>query len=331
MSAPVAEDTYDGESILEINLTDDPNEQGQTRLPLGSSRFASETSGFSLTIRELYAVHGTGIWDSKAGEFASLLILRVKAFDRDTSRGRRIKNVEARLRFKSEAASPLPKDDPYIVCFAPAQEHKIGLLPTSVLRTKHASHAISLDVDANPAPINAGFQLGGDNSWEWKKDIWATLAGEAYQSPVGRGRLGDNVVHWTISENDKAHQIMDTVDVGILLRRPNDSKFTISFSQVKVTVDMRYAINAGVQEAIDGAIDMARSLVGYESVPTNLHTYDPTKQGKRPAGVVDGNLHLLEEGTELEKFAFMHILERVRGIRYDDPGESNQAEDNAGE
>lgn len=212
----------------------------------------------------------------------------------------------------------MPKDDPYIVCFAPAQEHKIGLLPTSVSRTKTKSHGISLDIDANPAPITAGTELNHENGWEWKKDVWATLVGEGHQSPFGRGRLGDNVVHWTISENDKAHQIMDTVDVGILLRRPNDSKnFSINFSQVKATVDTRYAVNVGVQEAVD----KVNSLVGNESVPTNIHTYNPTKQGKLPAGVDKNNLHLLEAGTELEKFAFMHILDRVRGIRYEDPGD----------
>jgi hypothetical protein len=325
MSAP-AEDTYDGEPILEIDLIDDPDQQGQTRLPLGVSRFARETSGFSLKIRELYAVHGTGTWNSQAGQFASLLIYRIKTLDNDPSRVRRIKNVTARLRFKSAVANSLPKDDPYILCFAPAQKHKIGLLPTSVFRTKHENHSISLDIDANPAPITGGAKLGGDNSWEWKKDVWATLVGEGHQSPFGRGRLGDNVVHWTISENDKAHQIMDTVDVGILLRRPNNSPFTVDFSQVKATVDMRYAAHVGVQEAIDKG---RRLLIGNESMPTNTHTYDPTKQGKWPADVTDKDLNLLEEEAELERFAFMHALERVRGIKYEDSGD--QADGNSGE
>jgi hypothetical protein len=320
MSA-ATEDNYGGVPILEIDLIDNPNEEGQTRVALGDGRFAREASGFSVKIRELYAVHGTGTWDSKAEQFASLLIFRIKTVDNNPSRGRRIKNVEVRLRFKSAVADSLPKDDPYIVCFAPAQEHKIGLLPTSVLRSKHENHSISLDIDANPAPITGGAELGGDNSWDWEKDVWATIVGEGHQVPWGRGRLGENIVHWTISENEKAHQIMDTVDVGILLRRPNNSPFTVDFSEVKATVDKRYAVAVGVQEAIN----KGRGLISDESVPTKSHTYNPVKQGKWPASVTDKDLNLLEEGSELEKYTFMHILGRVRGIRYDGSGDQADA------
>lgn len=316
------EDDYDGESILEVDLIDDPEDDGQTRIPLGETRYGNETSGFSLKIRELHAVHGTGTWDCKPDQPASLLILRIKTIDSKPCRGRRIKNVVARLRFKSVKEHGLPEDDPYIVCFAPAQEHKIGLLPTSLLREKHHNQTISFDVDANPAPVVLGSELGNENSWQWTRDVWATLAAEAHQVPYGRGRLGDNVVHWTISENERARQIMDTVDVGILLRRPNDLPFTVDFSEVKVTVDWRFALAEAAQEVRDSI----RRLVGDESVPTKTHTYDPATQGKLPAGVTDKNLNVLEGETNLEKFTFMHILQRTRGIKYDGPEEAAPAD-----
>jgi hypothetical protein len=309
-------DFYEGQSLLEVDLVDDPSKQGETHAPLGEGRYGREVSGFAITLRELHCVHGSGEWPSKkTGQleksFATLLVYRIKLTDYNPSRGRRLKNLVVRLRFKSEMPKAKDADEPFIVCYAPAQDHDISLLKTKLLRTKNRTRVISLDVDANPAPVVLRGELGVNDSWEWEKDVWATMSGTALETPPGIHRRGPDMVQWVIGENKFAETIINSCDVAILLRRPNDSPFTVEFSGIKASVDARYTL----ADALRKTGETWAELVGDESSTRNKYTYNTTDHGNCPEGVNSAALHELEVGNELEKYAFMHISEEMRGVR----------------
>ncbi|KAH8904724.1 hypothetical protein BR93DRAFT_930161 [Coniochaeta sp. PMI_546] len=309
---------YQGKPLAVIDLVDDPSQQGQTEYT-GEGRYDSELSGFSISVLEMNAVHGSGTWKSKKGidetHKASLLIFRLKMTDTNRSRNRRIKNFVLRLRFKSADSKAKPDRDPWLATYAPAQENQVGLLKTSVLRSKKLSGTIKFDVDANPAPIVLGAELGADTSWEWEKDVWAVVSGSEHQSPFSNQRQGrHNVVQWAISENQSQQMITDSIDVAVLLRRPDDSPFIVEFEKTKATIDLSHSIAA----AAKGAGNAVRDLVGEGTLQKRSHTYDPVKDedGMQPPGVQPTALHEVEDVKKLEKFAFLHVLGDVRGIRY---------------
>lgn len=236
-------------------------------------------------------MHGSSLWlSTKTGQLnsssAALLVYRINPHAREG-------------------------DDPFAVCYAPAQEHNIGLLKTTVLRTKQREGKITLDVDANPAPVVLGGELGGDNSWEWERDVWTTMSGTEHETPPAINRGGPDIVQWAIGENKFAKKIIDRCDVAILLRRPKDGPFIVEFSGVKASVDWQYSF----AETANKAGEVWEDLVGDETVSTKKHTYDVTEHGVCPEGVGPTALHELEVGTKLEKYAFMHILGEVRGIK----------------
>lgn len=70
-----------GRNTTEFVLVDDPSVLGVTRDKLGALLHSTKASGFTVSIRELNAVHG--VWDETAAvkEYASLLIFRVQLHD----------------------------------------------------------------------------------------------------------------------------------------------------------------------------------------------------------------------------------------------------------
>lgn len=304
----------EGRLLLDIGLAEDSTTKGESHT-LGHGRYLSEVSDFSITVRELYAAHG--IWEKSKDpqERASLLVLRVQLVDHDPSRGRRFQSVRVGIRFSSAGKGAAAEDDPYLSNFAPARDGAIGFVSTTVLRSKKESGEISLDVDANPAPVVLGAKLAVESGWEWEKYVTATMSTQAKPLPYRKTRLGANYVEWIIGENKYAKTIGDSYDVAILLRRPNNSSFKMEFPVVKAHIDTRYSTATAVSEV--GA--KIKEYLGLKDPETDLpksHTYSPDVQGLHPdkTSFRCDDLHLLDTKAAAEEYAFIRVLGDVRGV-----------------
>ncbi|KAH0552917.1 hypothetical protein GP486_006882 [Trichoglossum hirsutum] len=307
----------EGVPLLQIHLIERPDEQGTARTNVGDGRYLMEASGFSITVRELHAAHGYWIKSTNPGEKASLLVLRIQAVDHYPSRGRRFKSIRVGIRFSSttgnNASGP---DGPYISTFAPAKDETISFLSTKVLRQKKQSGDISLNVDASQMPIVANASLSGEKGWMWGKDVPATMTIFSKQQPFNKSRKGDNYVEWIIGENNYAKRIASSCDVAILLRRPDDSPFKMEFPIVEATIDAGFAMATAAHKAKENI----KKLLGLNDEETELpksHTYNPSEQGTHPTkeSFKKDEMHLLEEGSVLEEYAFIRTLGEVRGVR----------------
>lgn len=140
----------------------------------------------------------------------------------------------------------------------------------------------------------------------------ATVSGTAGQRPYSKGRDGENFVEWAIGENENEKRNADSVDVAVLLRRPNDAPFWLDFNGVKASIDFLYSVKEKLKDAKEGIKD----LIGVEVAP-DIWTYDPpSKPGDDLAGVDRKNMKALQEGDVLETYAFIHILDKTRAVRY---------------
>jgi hypothetical protein len=123
-------------------------------------------------------------------------------------------------------------------------------------------------------------------------------------------------VEWIIGENKYAKRIANSFDVAILLRRPDDSSFKMKFLHVEASIDVGFSITAAVHNAKE-KIKKFLGLYDEETTPLSSHTYDPSVQGIHPTkeSFKKDKLHLLEDGSALEEYAFIRILGEVRGVR----------------
>ena len=269
-----------GRALATFAIVDENAEGGVTREKLGRLLLDKKASGFTITILERDVVHGFWKKDNPKDGKASLLIFHVKAHDSDRSRGRRFKNIRVGIRFSSAKENAKLIDDPKVACYGPAQNHDIGLIPTAVLREKKRTREISIDVDANPAPVTFGLGFTADDKFEYEKHVCATISTRASQEPYSPLRKGDvNFVEWTLGENKYEKLNVNSIDIAVLLRRRDDSPFLVDFSSIDATVDTLYSAKLNekrVKKALDAKIKWLRGF----SVPFGKSKHQTTAENE---------------------------------------------------
>ncbi len=326
-----AAETVVGRTLATFAIVDENVEGGVTREKLGRLLLDNKASGFTITILERDVVHGLWKKDNPKEGKASLLIFHVKAHDSDRSRGRRFKNIRVGIRFASAKENAKLVDDPRVACYGPAQSHDIGLIPTAVLREKKRSREISIDVDANPAPVTFGLGFTADDKFEYEKHVCATISTRASQEPYSPLRKGEvNFVEWTLGENKYEKLNLNSIDIAVLLRRRDDSPFLVDFSSIDATVDTLYTAKVNgkrVKNALDATIKWFRGF----SVPFG-------KSKHQTAAENDGGAKQDEEAP-LSKFEIYYPAEQqaagqsvgVDGGEAEDAAAKNTAVDTAEE
>ncbi|KAK0612771.1 hypothetical protein B0T17DRAFT_511150 [Bombardia bombarda] len=282
-----------------VPFIEDPLEQGTNRTYLGNPIFQVEASGFTSTVTEQYVLHG---YLTKEGKEPASLVVVHFSLHRDSSvRSRRFRKVTISLTFSS--ASRQPSDDPAIRCFSPAQDGDIGVIPTAVLRRKQNNREVSAKVEVAPAPVNLGFLYGWKDEAEWEQHLVATVSAKVEPSSRTRDRVGYNVVTWTMTENHRQKKMPGSYQLAVILERKNDEPFIVK-AKVDASVDLLHAL-----------ADAPKSLIGLKQP---VKTYDPAKRAEwgkleyPEQAEIDGDaLGLLVNGRELDRFAYVHVVEQV--------------------
>ncbi|KAK3314862.1 hypothetical protein B0H66DRAFT_563829 [Apodospora peruviana] len=285
-----------------VPFIEDPDDQGTNRTYLGTPLFQVETTNFTSTVTEQYVLHGKLSREGK--EPASLVVVHFSLHSDSSVKSRRFRKVTISLTFTS--ASGQAADDPAIRCFAPAQDGNIGVIPTAVTRQTQHQAGASAKVDAAPIPASLGFSYDWQSQAAWKEHVMATISAKNEASTRTRDRDGFNVVQWTITENGKQKQIPDSYQLAVVIERKSaDEPFMVQ-AKVHASVDALHAMA--------NASDL-KSLIGLR---WPVKTYEPAKKagsGKleypEDAKVDGEELGLLVKGRELDKFAYVHVIELV--------------------
>ncbi|KAK0723275.1 hypothetical protein B0T26DRAFT_257276 [Lasiosphaeria miniovina] len=287
---------------ISVPLIFDPNEQGTNRTYLGNPIIQVEASGFTTTVTEQFVLHGQLSSSNKVP--ASLVVVHFSLHRDTSSKNRRFRHVTVGLTFTS--SSDQPADDPAIRCFAPAQDGSIGVILTTVVRQQQHNASASAKVDAAPAPINLGFSYEWKNQADWDQHVFATVSAKASMSTRTRDREGNNVVEWTVTENDREKQIPDSYQLAVIIERKNNNPFIVQ-AKVDASVDVLYALKEATKRVI--------------GVRRPFKTYDPDKRSEtgkleypENAKIDGAELGSLVSGRELDKYSYVHIVEQVTPV-----------------
>jgi hypothetical protein len=304
-------DKSDKEEIL-LDLYDDPEGRGEVNFDQDPLLHKRENSGFVITARQLYEVHGE--FEGNDAEKASLLVIKFTMSRRPDDTDRQYKSLRFTLRFEATPKGD-PIDDPWIIAFAPAQKGAVYVTENTVKVVD--SHSLEGNTkigtrQAAPAAVSGGMKAMVAKCEKYSQRYLYEVHAESDQSTEkGEGRQGENIVWWDL----RAHPTKtdgDSLAVSMLLRRPNSSKFVIHLT-VSAKVDLKYAF-----------AERWKRLKKVRYSP--LGPFDPSQPNKEiPAGVVKERLHDVstdETRRILENLAFLHVPEKLAPKAfYGDAGE----------
>jgi len=295
-------------SSLPIPFIPDPDIHGTNRTHLGTTLAQVDLTGFASTVRERYVLHGH-LGDASQTP-ATLFVVHFRLHRDSSLKSRRFRRVRLSLTFTCPAGGGA-SDDPAILCFAPAQDGDVGVIPTAVLRRSAHNGEATAGVDAAAAAgVNMGFKYGWEKEAEWSQHELATVSGTASESVFARDREGAcNVVTWTVEENGRQRRIPDSYQLAVVVERRGG----------ELPVQVRAEVDASV-DWIYGAAEVSQRMVGLRR-PAKV--YDPGRV--REIGVLEpgpghGGAPLVEadslarlvRGTELDKLTYVHVVEHVQ-------------------
>jgi hypothetical protein len=289
---------------LELDLIPDPSLTGTAREELLEALHEHEASGFRITVRQKYAVHGAYV-DGDNSQPASLLVLQFELRSTVANQHRRFRHLDVCLQFITDPEQT-PAHDPFIKCFAPAQKGIICLLPTAVLQKQESTLRAGLDAEHPPLKVNLSREKKKAEEWEQIRRVTISASATKTQQRGG-GRLGEDKVQWILTENEKQKAIPDTFALGVVVRRSGNSKFKVIFD-LKAKVDFWYGTEVVWQKAKD--------KVSFSGVRESSKVFDPSIQGPAPNNEVAKNLKSLVEGDELDKLVFVHLPEEFTPVLF---------------
>jgi hypothetical protein len=291
---------------LELDLIPDPSLRGTARDELLEALHEHEASGFRITVRQKYVVHGTYV-DGDTSQPASLLVLQLELRSTAANQHRRFRHLDVCLQFVADSEQT-PARDPFIKCFAPAQKGVICLLPTTVLQKQESTLRAGVDVEHPPVPLKLNVAAERKKAEEWEQIRRVTITASATKTQErGGGRLGEDKVQWVLTENKKQEAIPDTFAVGVVVRRSGNSNFKVIFD-LKAKVDFWYGAEVIWQKVKDKVL--------FSGVREASKVFDPAIQGPAPNKEVAKNLKSLVEGNELDKLVFVHLPEEFTPILF---------------
>lgn len=299
---------------LDLELIQDPSLTGTAREELLEALHEHEATGFRITVRQKYVVHGT-YTGGDTNQPASLIVLQFELRSTATNQHRRFRHLDVSMQFVTDPKRT-PALDPFIKSFAPAQKGVICLLPTSVLQQQESTLGASVDVQQPPVPLGLNLSAEKKKAEEWKQIRRVTILALATKTQDrGGGRLGEDKVQWILTENEKQKAIPDTFAVGVVVRRSGDSKFKVVFD-LKAKVDFWYGAEVLWQKTKD--------KISFSGVSEASKVFDPTVQGSAPNNTDLNNLKSFVEGNELGNLVFVHLPEEVTPVLFYSDGPSPQ-------
>lgn len=306
-----------GNRDLDLDLIVDPSLTGTAREELLTNLHQREASGFTITVRQKYLVQGT--YTGNTNEPATLLGLQFEL--RKTAKGkhRRFRYFKVALRFERDPWQ-LPSDDPFVKSYAPAQLGDIYLLPTEVHISEEITKKAGLEAKKDPVPLSAVLEIEKKKGKEWDQLRKATISAQAYKTELrGGGRLGEDKIEWTVTENDKQESIPDTFVVAVVLRRTGDSKFKVHFD-IKADIDFWYGLEVFWQKVKDKTTiktfkGVREASKVFESTEQGEEPPKPKEQDKEPPNTdIKNNLRAFALGNELDKLVWHHLPEFVAPV-----------------
>jgi hypothetical protein len=313
-----ADQTQTQNTDFVLHLVTKAGEEGQSRTRLESAVYEHQASGFKVAFRPVYLVHGTL---ASGGEPASLVVFKCELVKTGgAQKQRRFRELTVKLRFERDPLEN-PAADPVILCYAPAQQGNLYLLPTVVKRSEEKELGAAAGGEFSGAKADLHYNQKSQEEWDQLRVALVTADSWKDQTKGG-GRKGDNVVEWTVTENEKQKAIPDTFALGVVLGRVGEPNFKVNID-VTAKVDFWYGLEISWQkmkQKFSSSKKREDQVIEFEGEgKTQGIVYNPAIQGTAPDQTDLKALQKFVDGDKLDKLVYLHLPEEVEARKFVNP------------
>jgi hypothetical protein len=291
-----------------LELAHGPEARGHVKSELDDLAGTVDNSGFYISISRISEIHG---WyeDSAAKRYASLIMLQFDLGNENSSQVKRFKFFQPTITFETDPEPDMPRGDPTVMSYGPAQQDKGALIVTESSTKITESYSAQGNIQGQAPGTSIGGQVIYTKGKEYSKPYYYKVSGRHLQKTKGKDGVV-NMVRWTLSEDAKTGVgVGDSIRIAVIIERPKDLNFKIHID-TRAKADWKYWITEKARQL--GDLMGLREQSEFDGGGSLTLEYDRTKSSKKvPDGIDRNNLGEAAKKDLLDNLAYLHTPERI--------------------